>query len=148
MYTAITLVASMQPSSGRKVLQILTCIGGLDVGLDVGGGRRDSAGLDRCRHAAGAAYLRWSTEIDPVDEAQLAEFIERLPAGVLRAKGFAEVILPGGGTAGRLVQVVGRSVGITPWDVPGRGALEVIGVGDVLGLSALEDLANDYLRSQ
>ena len=118
----------------------------LDVGLGVGGGRRHPAGLERAGHAAGVAYLRWSTEIDPVDEAQLAEFIERLPAGVLRAKGFVEVTVTGGGASGRLVQVVGRSVRITPWDVPARGALEVIGVGDVLDVSSLEDLANDYLR--
>lgn len=123
---------------------------GLDVEvvLGLGTGRRHPAASDRAGHTEGVEYVTWSTEIGPIDEARLAEFIERLPAGVLRAKGFVEVSLPDGGTAGRLVQVVGRSVHITPWQVPARGALEVIGVADVLGVASLEELADDYLRSR
>lgn len=95
-----------------------------------------------------ARYLTWRTEVGAVTEDRLRAFLDRLPAGVLRAKGAVVVTLSSGEVEGRLIQVVGRSVAITPTSIPDRAGIEAIGTAGVLDTSSLELLADGYLRAR
>lgn len=97
-------------------------------------------------HPDVAPYVAWTTATDVVTEDRITGFVERLPVGVLRAKGFVAVASEADAIVWHLVQVVGRTATVTPWPGPARGAIEVIGLGGVLDVSSLELLADDYLR--
>ncbi len=74
------------------------------------GGPRQAAGRASPTEPDGrhrAEYVAWAVRVDPVADDQLQRFLERLPDGVLRAKGEVAVIEPSGAIVGRLVQVVG-----------------------------------------
>lgn len=102
--------------------------------------------VDQVDHGDSVRYVRWSTDVGNVTEDRLQAFLDRLPDGVLRAKGEVVVTSHPGERAGRLVQVVGRTVRVTAIPIPDRGGIEAIGVEDVLDAASLESLADDYLR--
>jgi G3E family GTPase len=93
-------------------------------------------------------YVRWAADIGTVADCRLHEFLDRLPDGVLRAKGEVAVTSASGEVGGRLVQVVGHTVTVTPTAVPDRGRLEAIGPERVLDVASLQSLVDDYLRGR
>jgi len=107
------------------------------------GGRRL---VDRDDHDAAARYVSWAIDVGTIAEDRLQTFLDRLPDGVLRAKGEVAVTSSSGELAGRLVQVVGRTVTVTPTAVPDRGGLEAIGAERLLDVASLQSLADEYLR--
>jgi G3E family GTPase len=116
--------------------------------------------LGRPRHATGRSlpaepdgrhgveYVAWATRVDPVADDRLREFLQRLPDGVLRAKGEVAVIEPSGAIVGRLVQVVGRTVSVTSTAVPAAGGIEAIGAAGRLDPASLQQLADEYLETR
>ncbi len=93
----------------------------------------------------GVEYVAWAIRLGPVADDQLRGFLERLPDGVLRAKGEVAVIEPSGAIVGRLVQVVGRTVSVTSTAVPAAGGIEAIGAARRLDPASLQQLADEYL---
>ena len=122
-----------------------------DIGIDVVLGSTscptDRGLVDHDDHGASVRYVRWATDIDTIAEGRLRTFLDRLPDGVLRVKGEVAVTSSSGEVAGRLVQVVGRTVTVTPTAVPDRGGLEAIGVERLLDVASLQSLADDHLRA-
>lgn len=118
----------------------------VDVVLGVVHSRGSGPDTSGSTHRDSRRYVSWATATAVVSDDDLAAFVEHLPVGVLRAKGIVAVTTSAGQLAGRLMQVVGRTATITPWSVPSRGGIEVIGVRGVLDCSSLDALDADYLR--
>lgn len=101
----------------------------VEVALGVVPGDRPSGSATRRNHDE--LYGRWSwTSTEPTTRAAVDEFLDRIPATVLRLKG--EVALDSGG--GLVVDVVGRTVQTRPSDAIVTSRLEAIGVVDPLEL--------------
>jgi len=120
------------------------------IGIDVVLGAMPRHGarrsVDHDDPGSSVRYVRWATDVDTVAEAQLEVFLDHLPDGVLRAKGEVAVMSASGDVAGRLVQVVGRTVRVTSTATPTRGGLEAIGVDGVFDVASLQSLADEYLH--
>lgn len=103
--------------------------------------------LDPLEAGSSVRYEKWSTVIGTIAEERLQSFLDRLPDGVLRAKGEVAVTSASGEVVGRLVQVVGSTVTVTPIAVPARGGIEAIGAERVLDVASLRSLADEHLRA-
>ena len=132
---------------------VIVVTGG-DVGVDLVLGTvhevDDGIGLDGVpghEVGLGEVYVTWSKPTEVVGEDRLAAFLDALPDGVLRLKGFVDLRQPSGVVASHLVQVVGHTVSITPSASPGSRAFEAIGIAEVLDVGSLDANAEEYLRS-
>lgn len=96
---------------------------------------------------ADGGYVSWSKQFDvAVPDDALAAFVDALPEGVLRMKGFLDVRDRSGRVVPHLVQVVGRTASIIRTDTPGPRGLEVIGIADVLDSAMLDALAETHFH--
>ncbi|WP_051063500.1 CobW family GTP-binding protein [Ilumatobacter nonamiensis] len=121
-----------------------------EIDVDVVLGRRTDTGVagepDAEGHAGDSGrYLTWSTRTGTVEADALDAFLDALPDGVLRAKGFVDVRDGSGRVHTQLVQVVGRTVSMVATDTSGARGLEVIGIAGVLDTAALDALATAHL---
>jgi G3E family GTPase len=119
----------------------------IDVILGANPRPADRPFVDHVDDGTSVRYERWATGIGTIAEDRLQTFLDRLPDGVLRAKGEVAVTLASGEVAGRLIQVVGSTVTLTPTTVPDRGGIEVIGAEQALDVASLQSLAHDCLRA-
>lgn len=98
-------------------------------------------------HAA-SSYVKWAwVAVDAVEVAELGEFLEHLPEGVLRLKGVVPVIA-GGDVEHHLVQVVGRTHSTVAAPSSAPVGIEAIGVAGVLDITKLEASAVRYLQQR
>ena len=119
----------------------------IEVVLGATGPSRGQRVLDPFEDGSSVRYEKWATVTGTVLEERLQTFLDRLPDGVLRAKGEVAVTSASGDVVGRLVQVVGSTVTVTPAAVPERGGIEAIGVERALDVASLQSLADEYLRA-
>lgn len=128
-YPDTTIIES---SFGRVPLSLLL---GVHQDLEVAAG-----------HADHESYITWKWEFSSaVSEAALNLFVEKLPATVIRAKGFAQIE---DGSV-KLVQVVGRRKEILPSDRSRQGTLlTAIGLERQLDPIVLSTLAKSFLQDQ
>lgn len=121
------------------------------VPLDVLLGSRFADGDVRTlwEHDVDATYVRWAVTIEQAtDLAGLEGFLNALPTGLLRLKGFVAVRANDGSRERRLVQVVGDARAVRAAASAGPTRLEAIGKRAVLSTAYLDTLANEYLHRE
>ena len=127
---ATAALARLAP--GRPVLRASQAASVIDVVLGLHGSGRPAWPAATAGHAA--AFQSWELEADtPLDRGRVGAWVEALPAGVLRAKGFLDLADDPGRRV--LLQKVGRRWSLVAqggWDGPPRSGLVLIGTAGAL----------------